>query len=82
MHLGALGAFFGNVIDKCALAVTTNAFDAVAGEKCQRRIVIGNGQNKNTLDTKGDAILAQPFVGSWNADDIIFQTTMTTQSCG
>jgi hypothetical protein len=29
--LGALGTFFGSRIDKCALAVTMNAFEAVAG---------------------------------------------------
>ena len=29
--LGALGTFFGSRIDKCASAVTTNAFNTVAG---------------------------------------------------
>jgi len=59
--------------------VTTNAFDAVGGEKRRRRIVSWNGRNKNTPKTEGNACLARPFVGNWGAYNIILGATLTTE---
>jgi hypothetical protein len=51
VKLGASNTFLGSRGNKFASAVTTNAFDAIAGKKRHYRI-IGNGWDKNTLITK------------------------------